>query len=356
MIVYCIRNNLNNKVYVGRTITSFEQRYPNGKWWHYTHNKYLKRAVNKYGTDQFEVSILFTTNDESELRKAETFWITRLEATNRAKGYNDLVADISYEKANKTKRGWSQERKELAFNVKSKAQSAAWKAKTSEEMAAINAKRSATVKSKVNVDNYAARVAKRLNRLPDEIELSEVKRILDRFGSSWSPGARSKWHGNMDKFHTLAATLTTLEKRLPIVIIVGGQCGVGKSWVCKQLLNCVYISYDKARESSYQLIEAAIRDGKVVVFETPIRSKTHAKRLSEKYQVYYTVVTADEETVAARLVGRGSTRLNNVAKMNVKYKKYANVAWFAGSSCWMLTQLQGLIDSVGPVSSTTSQV
>lgn len=248
------------------------------------------------------------------------------------------------------------------YAARAEKRKATWAAMSLEELEAKLKAKNKKIKETLLArdDDYEARVAKRLSRSPEERELSEVKRILDRFGPSWQPGGRSKWFSSMDKFHSLVASLAASTSApvplKPIVIVVAGQSGVGKSWVCSQLTSCGYVSYDKARERSYELIERAVALYPVVVFETPIGSKSHVKNLSERYQVYYAVVLSDEQVVVKQLEGRGSTRLSNVAKMNVKYKKYAAAASFAGSSSWMLTQLQELIDGEECSSLCASQV
>ena len=66
---------------------------------------------------------------------------------------------------------------------------------------------SATMTANSDPEDYKRRMAKRNNRSPQETELSEVKRILDRFGPSWTPKKRSKWYGNMERFDKIKATI-----------------------------------------------------------------------------------------------------------------------------------------------------
>lgn len=58
MIIYKITNKINGKIYIGQSIHQFNKRYRSGKWWLYTHNKYLKNSVDKYGLDNFDVEII----------------------------------------------------------------------------------------------------------------------------------------------------------------------------------------------------------------------------------------------------------------------------------------------------------
>lgn len=66
MIVYNIRNKIKKKSYIGVTEFDFKTRYPQEKWWLYTHSHHLKSAVEKYGLENFEVQILWTGETTKE--------------------------------------------------------------------------------------------------------------------------------------------------------------------------------------------------------------------------------------------------------------------------------------------------
>lgn len=59
--IYCIKNKINNKVYIGKTMTKFQKR-----WFHHrsllragTHNnKHLQKSWDKYGEENFEFIML----------------------------------------------------------------------------------------------------------------------------------------------------------------------------------------------------------------------------------------------------------------------------------------------------------
>ncbi len=88
MEIYLIRNRANGKGYVGATKWTFSVRYPQSKWWKWTHSPHLKAAYERYGHDQFEVQILERDiPDEVSLYEREAFHIASL-GTFVPGGYN----------------------------------------------------------------------------------------------------------------------------------------------------------------------------------------------------------------------------------------------------------------------------
>jgi group I intron endonuclease len=86
-IVYVIKNDINDKVYVGSTING-ERRWNQHLILlrNRTHfNTHLQNAFDKYGESSFSFGILEHTDN---LPEREGFWIKELQATNKALGYN----------------------------------------------------------------------------------------------------------------------------------------------------------------------------------------------------------------------------------------------------------------------------
>jgi group I intron endonuclease len=76
MIVYKATNMVNDKVYIGKTVHSLERR----KSQHLhelkkNNNQYFKRALRKYGKENFEWEVLTETDDEKKLNVLEKFYI-----------------------------------------------------------------------------------------------------------------------------------------------------------------------------------------------------------------------------------------------------------------------------------------
>lgn len=85
--IYIIRNTINDKVYIGQTKTSVENRWKE----HLRHARYgdqvINRAMNKYGIDKFYVETLEIC-DLDVLDEREIYYIELYNSTNKSKGYN----------------------------------------------------------------------------------------------------------------------------------------------------------------------------------------------------------------------------------------------------------------------------
>jgi group I intron endonuclease len=86
--IYIIKNKINNKVYIGQTVTSINRRMTA----HYTKAKNgvnltgIDAAIRKYGKDSFDVNILCECSNE-RLDEMEKHYIKKYKSFN-GKGYN----------------------------------------------------------------------------------------------------------------------------------------------------------------------------------------------------------------------------------------------------------------------------
>lgn len=99
MIVYKITNLVNNKVYIGQTINTFNKRY-NGagigiervkKYYEVkgnVRNEHLYNAIIKYGEENFKVEIICQCNTVEELNEREEYYINLYKSTDYSLGYN----------------------------------------------------------------------------------------------------------------------------------------------------------------------------------------------------------------------------------------------------------------------------
>lgn len=87
--IYKIVNLVNNKVYIGQTTRTLEERYKE----HLNHAKsndrdgLLYKAMNKYGLENFKISMLEEV-DNNKLNEREIYYIALYKATQKRFGYN----------------------------------------------------------------------------------------------------------------------------------------------------------------------------------------------------------------------------------------------------------------------------
>ena len=86
--IYLLRNNINNKMYFGQTINSFDKRYMSNIASN-THNDHLKKSIAKYGINNFTIIKEFDiAYSKEELDALEDMYIKLYETINSNYGYN----------------------------------------------------------------------------------------------------------------------------------------------------------------------------------------------------------------------------------------------------------------------------
>ena len=112
MLVYCIKNIINNKEYIGLTTRALEERWKQhiresnreGGWeW----NTPLGNAIKKYGKDSFQVFVLEECSSETEMKQKEIWLIRERKSLASETGYNlTLGGDgrLGYKLSKETKR------------------------------------------------------------------------------------------------------------------------------------------------------------------------------------------------------------------------------------------------------------
>lgn len=91
--IYCIKNIINNKVYVGKSKNIYKRIHQhlydlrNNRI--KNENSYLLNSWNKYGNENFEYFVLeFLELDENLVKNRELYWMNKLNSLNREFGYN----------------------------------------------------------------------------------------------------------------------------------------------------------------------------------------------------------------------------------------------------------------------------
>jgi hypothetical protein len=80
MQIYKITNLVNNKIYIGKDTTSNPNYFGSGL--------IIRKAIKKYGLENFIKEVIDETEDYKELSKREISWIEKLNSTNKKIGYN----------------------------------------------------------------------------------------------------------------------------------------------------------------------------------------------------------------------------------------------------------------------------
>ena len=87
-VIYLVINKINNKIYVGQTVGSFQDRY-RGDVAKNTHNEHLRRSIEKYGIDNFYIVEEYkVAYSKEELDYLEDWYITIYDTMNPSMGYN----------------------------------------------------------------------------------------------------------------------------------------------------------------------------------------------------------------------------------------------------------------------------
>ena len=86
--VYCHTNKANGKKYIGITQQTPEKRWKNGKGYSTQH---FARAIQKYGWNNFEHTILMSNLTKNQACYYERLYIKKYETTSPEKGYNETL-------------------------------------------------------------------------------------------------------------------------------------------------------------------------------------------------------------------------------------------------------------------------
>jgi group I intron endonuclease len=89
LIVYLVTNKINGKRYVGQTSQTLKQRWNRHKSpMNHRHGVYLYHAIQKYGSENFEIKPLIYVDSKEWMDYYETALIKAWDLRNPDKGYN----------------------------------------------------------------------------------------------------------------------------------------------------------------------------------------------------------------------------------------------------------------------------
>ena len=87
MLIYLITNDVNNKVYVGQTTKSLEERIQGHRSSMVSGvDTHIYRAMRKYGWDKFHFQVIATAQDQDTLNDLEAYFIQKYDSIRN--GYN----------------------------------------------------------------------------------------------------------------------------------------------------------------------------------------------------------------------------------------------------------------------------
>lgn len=84
--IYCHTNTINGKKYIGQTCQDVHKRWQNG--FGYREEQYIRKAIDKYGWDNFTHDILEENLSQDEANERERFYIQLYKTYNSQFGYN----------------------------------------------------------------------------------------------------------------------------------------------------------------------------------------------------------------------------------------------------------------------------
>jgi group I intron endonuclease len=96
MFVYVITNEVNEKRYVGQTVSTIPVRWELHLGKARGHSRfYLYRAMRKYGVNRFSIAMVETVTTIEALKEAQKRWIRDLGSDDPERGYNVATGDES---------------------------------------------------------------------------------------------------------------------------------------------------------------------------------------------------------------------------------------------------------------------
>lgn len=110
--VYCHKNKVNGKRYIGLTFYKPERRWRNGHG--YDSQELFANAISRYGWDNFEHIIVADGLTESDAKELEKKLIAQYKSNDRRYGYNITIGGESasgYRHTEKTRKKMSEQRK-----------------------------------------------------------------------------------------------------------------------------------------------------------------------------------------------------------------------------------------------------
>ena len=397
MIIYKVTNKINGKVYIGQTTRSIKSRWKghcrsaeNNK-----SNNMFHSAIAKYGPDAFIVEQVDFANDIDTLNKLEKHHIEEHESL-YPNGYNMKTGGLNCEYSDASKKKMSEAKlgTNIPIDVKNKmsevhkerwkdislrerksetskrawqdqeyrdkitkARKEYWKDPNNREEASKRAKETAS--SQEYRDKISEAVKQSFTKPGTKKKLkrfraSQEKAVVDSSGgvhrsiksAAETLGLRGSSIIRVIKGqykHSGGYTFKYLQdayNEKPVMYVVAGAPGAGKSWVCNNFDKTAYVSYDKTpkEDQRFELMSRALNNP--VIFDPCVGVSTCIKEYEDVFDVRLLVICEDVDIIKSRLLNRGGKITDSILARIKRMESLAKLATFSGTSQQVLEYLQ----------------
>lgn len=396
MIIYRIKNKLNNKVYIGQTGNSIEQRFIQ-----HCNNQVsvsaIASAIQKYGRENFEIEQLAKADTQEQLDELEKLFI-QLNSSLAPDGYNlktgglegsrysdeskmkMSIAKIGTTVSEKTKQKMRNSHKtRLQDESLRKMRGQRFSERCASDPSLVkkfsdirkkywsneeNRKR-ASQQAKQRVDDtYRERISEAVKKsLKKESTLEKLRVCHDKqkrsvirsdgqvFNSITEAASASNVSSSSiirqinGKYKTAGGFTfqyaDTQMNKQTIHLLIGAP-GAGKSWVANQLLDKYeYISYDNDKKNYLNLFRAS--SNKPKLYDPTFKVSTIIRAHADEFNFIVVCISESDDTLKSRIEKRGGKWTDTISKRNIqmrkRYNKYGTNG-FIGTSDEVLVYLR----------------
>ena len=233
MIIYKITNKITNKVYIGQTINSLEDRWHR----HCTDamnnvlNTHFARAIRLYGIDNFVCEIIDKADNQIDLTAKENYWIRYYNSVEN--GYNET--DATYKSGGNT-----------------------YKNKSLDEMKIIKQKISDSKKGEKNPNSTAVKC--RNIKTNEEYHFKTQNEMKDFFNETNHQFCSRRCRNEINCLYKNEWLIAYEENDYPIDFSIKGPIRRGNEIVFTDLINQKTYRFHSYREAERQLKELGYDD------------------------------------------------------------------------------------------------
>lgn len=122
------------------------------------------------------------------------------------------------------------------------------------------------------------------------------------------------------------------------VIVIAGVSGAGKSWVCSQLKDKLYLPFDKIDKKNVRSIIYNL-DSAEVVYDPTVHVTSFIRRNKDIFNIRLIVIDELEDVIRCRLESRGGAYTKNIERRIKRIRQIKSAAEFSGTSQEVLNYL-----------------